>query len=497
MTTRPNPAGSTRTVIKDYKHASKIFTHNQYRLSPKYGFLYYVEFDLNPDISNLIPNNNKANFAQEMGMIVKSVSLPKFTVETKSHNAYNRVNISQHKIKYDPVSIVFHDDQADTVRSFWYDYYSYFYRDPDYNDATYSAQHKYQTRPTFEWGYSPRPLYRLGTTQSYQYIQSIRIYSLYQQQFSEYQLVNPIITRFAHGEHAAADTQSLLQHEMSIQFETVKYFTGSITENTAGGFIDLNYDRVPSPNALGKQVGQTDDIITDLANSITSVGSRTDVLPAQDKTNYGNYFSSTLNNMTNVSARTPINSGGLSIPSLGSLTQGLTTSAIVSQRIQAAGINIIGSSAQTLANGVIGGVTKGLGKNGTQIVGLAAAAIANPKAVLSTAENMAIQFAVGQATNFINQQVTKIAGQVQGEVAKFLADKVVKPFSDGFNNFAATNFSTDFQALTGTGLFSSSILTAATRESIVNAEYTKYLADALANDTDIISSTSFANGFWE
>ena len=82
-------------------------------------------------------------------------------------------------------------------------------------------------------------------------------------------------------------------------------------------------------------------------------------------------------------------------------------------------------------------------------------------------------------------------------ISKLLADKVVKPFSDGFNNFAATNFSTDFQALTGTGLFSSSILTAATRESIVNAEYTKYLADALANDTDIISSTSFANGFWE
>ena len=484
-----------QTVIKDYKHAAKIFTNNNFRLSPKFGFLYYVEFDLNPAITNLIPNNNKQNFAQEMGMIVKSVSLPKFTVDTKLHNAYNRVNISQHKIKYDPVNIVFHDDQADTVRSFWYDYYSYFYRDPDYNDATYSAQHKYQSRPTFEWGYSPRPLYGYSGTNSfqpYQYLQSIRIYSLYQQQFSEYQLINPIITSFRHGDHSAAETTGLLQHEMAVQFETVKYFTGSVTENTVGGFIDLNYDRTPSPNSAGKKIGQDDENITDLANRYTTVSFRSPGFQPIAPANPGNYTSAALANLTGVAARTPTNSGGMNIPSLGSLTQGLTTSAVLTQQLRAAGINIVGSAATTLANGVIGSVSNSLGPNGTQIIGLAAAAVGNPKAVISTITNMAIQFAVGKTINYINQFV---ADSVAPVVGKFLTDNIVKPFSDGFNNFAATTFSTDFQYLTGLGVYSGAALTDATRDTLINADYAAYVSEVGTNNA--ISLKAFASNYFD
>ena len=131
--------GSVGQVIaRSAHHGKKIFIDSNYRLSPKYGFLFYVEFDFNPLITNI---SNQA--AQEMGMIVKSASLPKFTMDTKVHNAYNRVNIVQNKIKYEPVNIVFHDDQSDNIRNFWYDYYSFFFRDPDYADSTYGAIHKY------------------------------------------------------------------------------------------------------------------------------------------------------------------------------------------------------------------------------------------------------------------------------------------------------------------------------------------------------------------
>ena len=80
-------------TIRDFRHAARIFTDDNFRLSPKYGFLFYVEFDFNPLITEI---SNQA--AQELGMIVKSVSLPKFTVDTKIHNAYNRKNINQNKI---------------------------------------------------------------------------------------------------------------------------------------------------------------------------------------------------------------------------------------------------------------------------------------------------------------------------------------------------------------------------------------------------------------
>jgi hypothetical protein len=285
--TRVLSDGVTGTdVLRDYRHAARIFVDGSYRLSPKYGFLFYVEFDFNPLISNMsgptqytTPNGqNKIanNAAQELGMIVKSVTLPKFTLEVKEHNAYNRKNFVQNRIKYDPVTISFHDDQADTVRNFWYDYYSFYYRDPDYDDVTYGAPHKYHQRAQQGWGYTPRR--NAGYTgtdsnQDYQYIQAIRIYSLYQHNFSECELVNPIITNFRHGEHANGENTNMLGHEMSVQFETVKYLTGYVTPNTAGGFVDLHYDTAPSTLPFeGATFGPDSrlDVVTDLRDSVGS-----------------------------------------------------------------------------------------------------------------------------------------------------------------------------------------------------------------------------------
>ena len=476
--TRPNPAGSPHTVIKDYKHATRIFVDDNYSMSPKYGFVYYVVFELNPAIAN-IPNNQ---YAQELGMLVKSVTLPKFTIDTKTHNAYNRPNIVQNKIKYDPVSIMFHDDQGDRVRNFWYDYYSYFYRDPDYNDATYSAPHKYQSRPTFEWGYTPRPLDSKydanGAQRPYQYLLSIQIYSLYQQQFSQYQLINPIITKFGHGDHSAADTTGLLQHDMSVAFETVKYYTGSVTKDTAGGFVDLHYDNTPSPQAGTGDIGQTDSFVTDLANRNTALSFRGEGFQPVATINPSNYFSPALAGSTSLAARAPANSGGLNIPSLGSLTQGLTTASILNQQLKSAGINLVGSAASQFASGVVGGIAMGLGPNGTTLVGLAAAAISNPKALLTTVENMAIQYAVGQATQLLNTLVSSAAAATQKAIAAYVTENIAKPFGEAFNNFAATGFSTSIQSALGVGLFGPGgveALTQVTRDAIINADFANYV----------------------
>ena len=376
----------TGTVtLRDYRHAARVFTDSNYRLSPKYGFLFYVEFDFNPLITN-VSNTT----AMEMGMIVKSVGLPKFTIDVKPHNAYNRKNFVQNSIKYEPVTITFHDDQADNVRNFWYDYYSFFYRDPDFADATYQAPHKYQSRPSFDWGYTPRPTVGYNNAngaQPYQYIQAVRIYSMYQGNFSEYELVNPIITTFKHGEHNNSGDAALLQHEMSLQFETVKYQTGYVTDNTVGGFIDLHYDSNPTPNPNSEgsvQPGTFPNTITDLANNSTAINPslRTNQALASASFDTTGAFATALGGAVNVAARTNTNAGGVSIPSLGSLTQGLTSSAVLGQQLQAAGVNLVGSSVSKLANGVVGGVAAGLGSNGTAIVGLAAAAIKNPNACL-------------------------------------------------------------------------------------------------------------------
>jgi hypothetical protein len=443
--------------MNDYRHAARIFTDGNYRLSPKYGFLFYVEFDFNPLITNI---SNLS--AAEMGMVVKSVNLPQYTIDTKIHNAYNRVNIVQNKIKYEPVTIVFHDDQSDVVRSFWYDYYSYYYRDSDYADSTYSAPNKYQSRPTFDWGYTPRPAIGYNNSsmaQPYQYIQGIRIYSLYQQQFSEYQLVNPTITSFKHGEHANGDSTSLLNHEMSVQFETVKYLSGSVTPNTVGGFIDLHYDSTPSPLAPGNFVPGTNvsQQPTNLSSQYipTNNGSTTQN-PATSTNGPGVGFPVVYNAATLAASQVKPNSGGFNVPSfgsLGSITQGIPTSAQIGNQLKAAGVNIVSNATNALTNGVVKGVTSALGKNGSAIVGLAAQAISNPSAVLKTAEGMAINYATAAVGNFVNQQVSAAASQLSTTVGNFASSELsslnqsagAAVFGDG--STLSQGLSTEFQQL--------------------------------------------------
>lgn len=414
-------ATRTNTVLRNYQHATRIYRDGNYRLSPKYGFLFYVEFDFNPLITNV---SNTA--AQELGMIVKSVNLPKFTIDTKSHNAYNRKNISQHKITYDPVNITFHDDQADNVRNFWYDYYSFFYRDSDYADATYNIIHKYQERPAFDWGYSPRPVgsyNSAGAYQEYQYIQGIRIYSMYQNNFSEYELINPTITSFKHGDHVNGSDANLLEHTMQLQYEAVKYQTGYVTTDTAGGFIDLHYDNTPSPLGETPASQTASHTITDLANfNLGTAGGSVIPITSYGVLNASVGFGSVANFITNLNAAATPNSGGFSLPALGSLTSGVSNGAILGQQLQQATVQLAGSAASTLQSGIIKGITSGLGPQGTQVLGLAAAAIANPTAALATVENMAIKFTMGAVSQGINSLATSAGQSIANSISTGIGD---------------------------------------------------------------------------
>ena len=404
------PAGTT--TLRDYRHAARIFTDDNFRLSPKYGFLFYVEFDFNPLITSV---SNTA--AQEMGMIVKSVNLPKYTVETKTHNAYNRKNIVQNSIKYDPITITFHDDQADNVRNFWYDYYSYFYRDPDYADATYTQPHKYENRPSFNWGYTPKPAVGYNNAnghQPYQYIQAIRIYSLFQKNFSEYELINPIITSFKHGDHTNGEGTGTLQHEMSIQFETVKYYNGYVTSNNVGGFIDLHYDNTPSPIAPSQGTDLVDngaggyshatDTITDLAtvNIISTVASS--IMYTQSG---GSFATSWRTALTGTSGT--VNAGGFVIPSLN--LGGAITNASITQQLTAVATTTASQVVGSVSNAVVSGIAKGLGTNGQQIVGMIAQAISNPKLFLTTIASAAINVASALAGSYVTGLVNQYVAQ--------------------------------------------------------------------------------------
>jgi hypothetical protein len=114
------------------------------------------------------------------------------------------------------------------------------------------------------------------------------------------------------------------------------------------------------------------------------------------------------------------NAGGFSVPSLGSLTQGITNMAQVQQQLQAQASNIVGGVVSSAANGIIGGLAAGLGPNGGATVNLITAAIQNPQAALATVTNMAATYAMQQVGSYVTNLTQPLIDQASG----FIKDQV-------------------------------------------------------------------------
>lgn len=234
-------------VLRDYRHARATFIDRQNpSLIPKSQFLFHVYIELNVALSQ---DPEEKTFS----ILVKSVELPKFSVETKNFNAYNRPNIVQTKIKYESITIKFHDDSNNIIRNLWQNYYQFYYQDSKLgvdNGAPaqrYLFAHKYKQELPVNFGYKPNGEF----SEQANLINNIRIYSLHGGQYSLYVLVNPIITKFKHSSHDY-EQSTLLEHEMTVDFETVLYSTGSDI-NEVKGFTEVGYDKTQSPIETGQE----------------------------------------------------------------------------------------------------------------------------------------------------------------------------------------------------------------------------------------------------
>ena len=226
-------------ILKDYQHADRVYVKNNYARAPKFGFLYFVTFNLNLDA---LPANSKwaTEGYKEVGLLVKRTDLPKFSIANETLNQYNRKTVVQTAIKYSPVSIDFHDDNSNITRDFWKAYFQYYYQDSN-ADANAFENTKYG--PV---GYA----YGLDSNQKKPFIRSIDIYSLYQQKFSQYTLINPLITDWNHDSLDQADGSKILTNKMTVAYETVVYKEGMITKTNPERFSAVYYDTTPSPLSI-------------------------------------------------------------------------------------------------------------------------------------------------------------------------------------------------------------------------------------------------------
>ena len=258
--------GSGDDYLRDFQHASKTFRSNGYELAPRNKFLFHVYFKLN----TAIPGIRDAFSAEEqsnIGILVKNISLPSYQFEVEELNQYNRKRLIQKKIKYQSVTTTFHDDGSDLIRRLWYNYFSYYYKDPSQKydgveNSTTPAGFDYNNRDIYahdrqvnDWGYFGEAFNRnTGESSKPPFFRDITIYGFNQKKWASYILINPLITEWKHDNYDYAQGNGIMENSITVDYETVKYMSGTISKDNQGTTVPgfgspATYDTTPSPLA--------------------------------------------------------------------------------------------------------------------------------------------------------------------------------------------------------------------------------------------------------
>ena len=234
--------------MKDYRHASRLYIDDNYKLMPKQKFLFHVVFNLDDTIAFDKFNPNERS---QLNMLVKACDLPKYGMNMEEKIQYNKKMYAATRIQYDPVNITFHDDHADTVNAFWKKYYEYHIADSvsmnsdlQISATKDSLYDSIETKRTNKYGMDT------PAARGKPFLKGIEIFVLHKKRFTSMTLVNPVIASFSHDN---LDGAGIMSNTMQVMYETVIYKAGIINRNNVPGFATVNYDNEPSPlSVLGR-----------------------------------------------------------------------------------------------------------------------------------------------------------------------------------------------------------------------------------------------------
>jgi hypothetical protein len=264
--------------MKDFRHASRLYIDDNFKLAPKQKFLFHVVFD----IDNTVPARAfTTNERLELNMLVKTCELPKYNMNLEEKQQYNKKIYVGTKIQYAPVTITFHDDNADTVNAFWKSYYEYNISDSlsvaNAGGVNTTKDNLYDLLPaSTQFGMDNAQKRRQP------FLKNITIFAMHKKRFTSFTLVNPIIGSFSHDNLDQADGAGIMSNTMQIFYETVLYGVGLVRTGIPG-FATVHYDLEPSPlSVLGRGttsifgpggiVDGIGSVITDIQNDNFNVG---------------------------------------------------------------------------------------------------------------------------------------------------------------------------------------------------------------------------------
>jgi len=228
-------------TLKDYQHAARLYTDDMFRLAPKTRFLYHVVFEF---AAGSAMNGNQRN---ELGMIVKRCDLPQYSFNVEMRNQYNFKNYVTTGVTYQPVNITLHDDMGDVAVAFFRNYYGHYFQDTNVAENIYYGPNGNTTNENtskYRWGRDAA-----GQINGKPMFNSISIFQLNRQRFTEYKMMNPIITDYNNGGMDQTDGTGINEHVFSVSYSGVKIEAGAVGRDNPQGFATFHYDNTPSPNS--------------------------------------------------------------------------------------------------------------------------------------------------------------------------------------------------------------------------------------------------------
>lgn len=243
-----NYLNSGEVVLKDYRHASRLYRDGNFALAPKLGFLYFVVFNIN---ENAILDKSFTVDKGKVGFLAKKIDLPKFQIKNEKLNQYNRKTVIHTSLNYTPVNISFHDDNSDVINRMWINYYKNYFVDSNYGDINSgAAAGEFRPAAYTDTQYGPNNnaygIYNNSVLEPF--FKNIEIYHLSRGWFTKYTIINPKISEWRHDSLSQSETTKLLENSMTIDYENVFYELGEITEGEdSGTFTTQYYDNVGSP----------------------------------------------------------------------------------------------------------------------------------------------------------------------------------------------------------------------------------------------------------
>ena len=233
--------------LADWRHAAYLYREDNFKLGPKQKFLYHVSLEPTFSAREYLPYEQR----EEINMLIKSVDLPKFQIQSETLNQYNRKKNVQTGIEYQPVSITFHDDNFGLTTALMESYYRYYFRDGYYtsdNNVNNSGQ-----------SHHPRSSYRNSNFSKFKYgfdngsvqpfFNQITIFQLARGNWTGFTLVNPLITDFGHDSLDNSDS-STVENRMTISYEAVRYTRNSVAASPPPGFANSHYHKSIPPSNL-------------------------------------------------------------------------------------------------------------------------------------------------------------------------------------------------------------------------------------------------------